>query len=80
MIPFLVDYVIVKIILAPVDELKATLEAANQAIKDNNSPVTVEGFQPATPQLGKLNGLKSRVRFQVYFVHNDPSSISQHDL
>ena len=56
MIPFLVEYVIVKIILTSVEELKAKLEAANQAIKDNNSPVTVEGFQPGTPELGKLNG------------------------
>ena len=55
MIPFLVEYVIVKIILTSVEELKAKLEAANQAIKDNNSPVTVEGFQPATPELGNLN-------------------------
>ena len=56
MIPFLVEYVIVKIILTSVEELKAKLEAANQAIKDNNSPVTVEGFQSATPELGILNG------------------------
>ena len=54
------DYVIVKIVLVSEENFKTKLEEANKAIKDNNSPVTVEGFPAATPVLGKCDGFESK--------------------